>query len=217
MDVTTLVARYPRLYHMAERDTWPSIRDRGLFSTSAVLDKFSVNGQRRFQLESEHRPEKVPIGEGQEQIVLRDQKPMETSRLATALLNRVTPQQWYETINTKVFFWVQENRLYGLLNARPYRKLEHDVLTLDTRSLLAAHGGNVWLCHMNSGNTFPIPHPRDLSAFRRIADYPAKKNGAPAKEVVELVVDYQVLDIAEHVIEVRRMKANEVLGALPLI
>lgn len=42
MDVKTLVARYPRLYHMAERDTWPSIRDRGLLSTSAVLDKFSV-------------------------------------------------------------------------------------------------------------------------------------------------------------------------------
>lgn len=216
MDVKTLVARYPRLYHMAERDTWPSIRDRGLLSTSAVLDKFSVNGQRRVQLESKHRPEKIPIGEGQEQIVLRDQKPMETSRLATALLNGVTPQQWYETINSKVFFWVQEQRLYGLLNARPYRNLEHDVLTIDTRSFLAAHEADVWLCHMNSGNTFPVPHLRDLTVFRRIADYPAKRNGAPAKEVVELVVDYHVLDIAAHVIEVRRMKAREVLGPLPL-
>lgn len=216
MDLKTLVTRYPRLYHMAERNTWPSIRDRGLLSTAAVLDKFSVNGHRRFQLESEHRPEKVPIGEGPEQIVLRDQKPMETSRLATALRNGVTPRQWYETINAKVFFWVQESRLYGLLNARPYRKLEHDVLTIDTQSFLAAHENEAWLCHMNSGNTFPVPHPRDLSAFRRIADYPANRSGAPAKEVVELVVDYQVLDIAAHVIEVRRMKAREVLGPLPL-
>lgn len=216
MQVADLVARYPRLYHMAERDAWSSIRDRGLFSTIAVLDLFRVDGAQRTALNSAHRPEKVTVGTGPGQIVLRDQKPMETSRLATALLNGVTPREWYETINSKVFFWVQEERLHGLLNARPYRMLEHDVLVIKTASLVATHENRVWLCHMNSGNTFPVPHKRDLSVFKRIADYPAKSSGAPAKEVVELVVDYQVLDIAQHVIEVRRMRGKEFLGTIPL-
>lgn len=216
MQVDMLVARYPRLYHMAERHAWPSIRDRGLFSTAAVLDLFGIEGAKRFELQGSHRPEKVAVGLGPQQIVLRDQKPMETSRLATGLINGVTPKQWYETINTKVFFWVQEERLHGLLNARPYRALEHDVLVIDTASFVAAHEMEIWLCHMNSGNTFPVPHKRDLSAFQRIGQYPSRPNGMPTKEVVELVVDYQVLDIAQHVIEVRRMKAKEVLGPIPL-
>ena len=216
MNLDKLVARYPRLYHMAERDAWPSIRDRGLLSTTAVLDKFGVKGAKRFELESTHRPEKVVVGEGAEKIVLRDQKPMETSRLATALLNGVTPRQWYETINSKVFFFVEEHRLHGLLNARPYKKLEHDVLVLDTASFVEAHEEEIWLCHMNSGNTFPFAHPRDLGAFKRIAGYPTKVRGGPDKEVVELLVDHHVPDIADHVIEVRRMKAKGVLGPLPL-
>lgn len=216
MQVDKLVARYPRLFHMAERHAWPSIRNRGLLSTAAVLDLFGVEGARRFELQSTHRPEKVAVGAGAEQIVLRDQKPMEIGRLATALINGVTPQQWYETINTKVFFWVQEERLLGLLNARPYRKLEHDVLVIDTASLVAAHEKEIWLCHMNSGNTFPFAHERDLSAFQRIARYPTRSTGAPTKEAVELVVDYRILDIAKHVIEVRRMKAKEFLGSVPL-
>lgn len=215
MQVEWLVARYPRLYHMAERHAWPSIRDRGLLSAAAVLDVFGIGGAERFGLESSHRPGKVPIGQGAGQIVLRDQKPMEPVRLAKALLNGVTIQQWYETINTKVFFWVQEERLHRLLNARPYRNLEHDVLVVDTASFVAAHEHEIWLCHMNSGNTFPVPHKRDLGAFQRIAQYPARQNGQPLKEVVELVVDYRVLDIADHVVEVRRMKSKEVLGPIP--
>lgn len=214
--VKELVARYPRVYHMAEQDAWPSIRDRGLLSTTATLDIMGVSGAQRFKIESMHRPEKVPISNGTTQIVLRDQKPMEPDRLAKALVAPVTTQQWYETINNKVFFWVREERLHGLLNARPYRDLEHDVLVIDTPSLVAAHEKEIWVCHMNSGNTFPFPHARDLSAFQRIDQYPTRSNGNPVKEVVELVVDYRVLDITEHVIEVNRMRGSNILGPISL-
>jgi hypothetical protein len=64
--VDKLVASYPRLYHMAERHAWPSIRDKGLLSTAAVLDLFGANCAQRSELESSHRPEKVPIGDGDE-------------------------------------------------------------------------------------------------------------------------------------------------------
>lgn len=32
MNVVTLIARYPQLYHMAEQGTWPAIQKRGLLS-----------------------------------------------------------------------------------------------------------------------------------------------------------------------------------------
>jgi hypothetical protein len=39
-----LIGRSPRLYHMAEADTWDSIREHGLLSTSALLDLFEIKG-----------------------------------------------------------------------------------------------------------------------------------------------------------------------------
>lgn len=217
MEIKDLIERYPSLYHMAEKDTWPSIKANGLLSTTAVLDRFGINGQLRCDIEQGHRPEKLFIGPAGSGIVLRDQKPMFPDRLAGALIDGSTPAQWYRFLNGRVFMWAQEKRLFGLLGARQYRKLEHDVLTIDTEALLAAYGDKVRLCRMNSGNTFPVPHPRGMADFMRIADYPAKKrSGAPAKEVVEVVVDYSIPDIATYVTEVRRIKGTEILGTIPL-
>jgi hypothetical protein len=113
--------------------------------------------------------------------------------------------------------WAQEKRLLGLLGARDYRNLEHDVLTIDAEPLLTKYQSAIWLCRMNSGNTWPVPHERGMNDFKRIADYPSKKrSGAPVKEIVEVVVDYSIPDIAQYVREVRRMKGNDVLGQLPL-
>jgi len=214
MDVEELIARYPRVYHMAEKDTWPSIRQRGLLSTSAALDLVGINGDQRFAIESCHRPDKIAVGIGANQIVLRDQKPMAPERLKKALQGELRPQEWYEAINGKVFFWVAEDRLLGLLNAREYRNLEHDVLTIDANMLVKAYAPQIWLCHMNSGNTFPFPHPRDLSVFRRIKDYPVNSRGGPKKPVVELLVDGKIPDIAKFVVDVRRMHGPNILRHL---
>lgn len=216
MEIKDLVERYPRLYHMAEKDTWPSIKANGLLSTTAVLDRFGINGAQRHEIEEGHRPEKMRIGSANSGIVIRDQKPMLPSRLEAALIDGTTPAQWYRFLNGRVFMWAQQHRLFGLLGARDYRNLEHDVLTIDTEALILAYSSHIWLCHMNSGNTWPVPHLRGLNDFKRIPDYPAKRSGAPLKEVVEVVVDYSILDIANYVTEVRRMKGEKILGILPL-
>lgn len=216
MNPKQLASRYPRLYHMAEADTWQVIKVNGLLSTSAALDFHAVGAPLRETLESCHRPGKVKLGSGPAAITLRDQIPMPPSRLVQALQDGISPTEWYRLLNAKVFMWAQEHRLLGLLNARHYRNLEHDVLTIDTASLLSVHAPRIWLCHMNSGNTFPIPHRRGATTFRRISDYPCDANGKPVKEVVEVVVDHSVPDIAQHVVEVRRMKGPIVLGNLAL-
>lgn len=215
MNVEKLIELYPRVYHMAERGAWDSIRAHGLMSTTAVLDHLKVQGDDRARFESEHRDQKMDVRAGHpSNIVLRDQKPMPKGRLIQALTDGATPQQWYELINEKVFFWVEEERLHRLLGARDYRNLEHDVLTLNSSELVQAYADKIWLCHMNSGNTWPIPHRRGIEVFRRIPDYPVKTSGRPAKAVVELVVDYAVPNIADYVLEVRRMRGSEVLGII---
>lgn len=216
MDLERLIGRYPRLFHMAEADSWPSIRRHGLLSASEVARRSALSRDVKLALRREHRAEKRPIEiPGIGVILLRDQKPMEESRLRQALIDGTTPQEWYELINDRVFFWAKEERLLRLLKARHYRTLEHDVLTIDTASLIAAHQPQVRLCHMNSGNTFPIPHHRGRDVFCRIEDYPARRRGSPVREVVEVTVQGQVADIADHVVAVRRMRGAEVLGELP--
>lgn len=215
MDVATLVELYPRLYHMAERGSWQSIFAHGLLSTSTILDRQEVVGQDRALYEEQHRPEKIEVsGAALGAVVLRDQKPMNDERLRWCLEDGLLPSDWYRVLNSKVFFWVSRERLLGLLSARAYREHEHDVFTLETDKLVADCIDRVRLCHINSGNTFPYPHRRGLATFKRVCEYPVKRNGHPAKEVVELVVEHSVPCIRRYVLAVDRMKGAEILENL---
>ncbi|MEG3193900.1 hypothetical protein SNE32_16895, partial [Lysobacter sp. D1-1-M9] len=118
------------------------------------------------------------------------------------------PATWYEFINGRVFFWASEERLFRLLSARQYRETSHQVIAIDTRSLVEAHEDRVLVCHINSGNTHPFPHPRDFTIFKSIAEFPVKPSGKPVKEVVELTIDYSVPDITPHVLSVTEMKGS---------
>jgi hypothetical protein len=215
MRVDDIAARYPLLYHMAECDSWPGITRHGLLSTTAALDLFEVNDQRRNTLERIRRPEKELLDHPVHgRLVLRDQKPLNEKRLASCLQGGLTPADWYALLNGKTFFWARRDRLLTLLQAEAYRDDEHDVLTVDAASLLAAHHQRVSLCHMNSGNTGRFAWPRGSNTFLPIAAYPARKSGRPIKEVVELVVDYAVHDIVDHVVRVEKMRSDVVLGTI---
>ena len=205
----------PVLYHMAERDSWKSISKHGLLSTSALLDLYEVNGAERSSIESSHRPTSNPIESPTlEGAVIRDQKPMSDSSLSKCLNDNLTPSDWYRMLNSRVFFWLTEERLLRLLGAREYKNLEHDVLVVNSQSLVERHYDDIWLCPMNSGNTRPFPHPRGVSTFQRIRDYPYKdwrKKRKRGERAVELCVDGGVYDIVDHVHEVRRMSGAEAI------
>ena len=186
-ELEELLIDCPTLFHMAERGSWDSIRERGLLSTSALLDLYSVTGAKRKAIESMRRPSSIPIeASGLPKAVVRDQIPMTDARLSQCLPPHITPTDWYELLNTKVFFWLTRNRLHRLTGARTYQGKSHDVIEADTRSLIEAHRDRIWLCPMNSGNTFPMPHPRDETTFLRIADYPYHVWQKNAREVSAL-------------------------------
>jgi hypothetical protein len=193
---------------MAEPGSWPAIRDRGLLSTSALLDLYGIEGQARDVIEAVRRPKCLTIQrEGLPDVVIRDQKPMRDDALIKCLEEGLTPADWYRMLNARSFFWLSRTRLRGLLGARAYRNRPQTVLTLDTRSLVQAHAERVELSPINSGATlFGSRVKRGRQTFLPIKDYDfegwSKKRGAAGDPVVELVVPGGVPDIREHVIAV---------------
>jgi hypothetical protein len=200
---------------MAEKDTWPLIKQHGLLTSNQIIERSDLEQAQIEVKKHAHRANKETYNvTGIGTVSLRDQVPMAPKRLALALSDGLSPKDWYSLINERVFFWAEEERLNRLLNARLYSKLEHDVLTISTESLLHSHSANIRLSHMNSGNTFPSPHKRGADLFKTIQEYEVKANGNPKKPVVEITVLDGVPDIASHVISVRRMKGSNILEEL---
>jgi hypothetical protein len=203
---------------MAHDGSWPSIRDRGLMSVSAILDAYGISGAQRFALESTHRPDCVTLRKaGLASAVLRDQKPMSGGRLEGCLDDGLSPRQWYELLNSRSFFWLSPSRIWSLLKARAYRASTQTVLTIDTVSLVAAHRQNIWLSPINSGSALFNPQRRGLATFQRIADFPFEERRSTRRlqdVVVELVVDHSVPDIADHVLAVHAVCGTEILSEI---
>ena len=217
-ELAELVTDCPTLYHMAERGSWSSIRNSGLLSTTALLDRFAISGTARVAIERRRRVTSVVLHKvGVGRAVVRDQFPMDDKGLTRCLQDGLSPEDWYRILNAKVFFWLTRERLLRLLNAGTYRDQKHDVLQLDTKALIQAHEDKIWFCPMNSGCTKPFPHPRGKNTFLRISDYPyaewkgKKKRG---ERVVELAVDYSVPDVSKFVTRVVQMKSFSELRVL---
>jgi hypothetical protein len=213
-----LVATYPRLWHMAHDGAWPAIRDHGLMSAEALVDSYGVGKKERDALLRSRRPQSVPLDrDGLPGAVLRDQKPMNDAALDRCLQGGLTPSDWYELLNSRSFFWLSRQRIWRLLQARAYRGKPQTVLTIDTRGLVAAHRQRIWLSPINSGSTLFKPQPRGAATFMRIANFPFQARAAtrrPENNVVELVVDHSVPDLAEHVLAVHRVRDDQVISEL---
>lgn len=191
---------HPKLFHMAEQGAWPGIQQHGLLSTSALLDLFEVAGEERAEIEECRRPGPKIIKHPKfGTAVIRDQRPMSDSKLRGCLDDGLTPPDWYRLLNGRVFFWLTQKRLVGLMKA--YRERPHLVLEVDTAELLRRHGNNVLLTPMNTGTTSPMAFPRGIRTFLPPDQYPfeenARKKGGRTKAIVELTVGYAVRDIAD--------------------
>lgn len=214
VDADELVRHYPKLFHMAEAGSWPSIRRHGLLSTSALLDLFGVRGSERNRLESRRRPDSETLRHLQHGVaVVRDQKPLREGPLEKCLVG-MTLEQWYRTLNRRVFFWLNEERLLRLLSARPYRDRPHDVITVETRSIVERCGARVTLSPINSGSTIYNPRPRGVGTFLAIRDYPfdrMRQSRRLADAVVELAVEGGVEDIERVALAVAVRQADKVI------
>jgi hypothetical protein len=210
----------PKLYHMAEQGSWPSIREHGLLSTIAILDLYGVIGQEREKIEHNRRATNVTVrATGLPDATIRDQIPMSDKALRKCLRDNLQPRDWYGLLNSKVFFWVSKKRLLRLLAAKAYRNKRHDILELDSERLVQEFTGNIWLCPINSGSTIMNPRPRGKDTFARIKDYPYSEwrmRRSKVETVVELSVDHSVPNVRGFVTRVVEMKGDKVTKTLQL-
>lgn len=102
-----------------------------------------------------------------------------------------------------------------MMGARAYSGMKHDLLVVDTKTLIDRHETDIRLSPMNSGATKPIPHARDLNLFKRFGDSPFDerlKSHRHAKAVAEVCVVGGIPDIADLVLDVRTVSLSDLNG-----
>jgi hypothetical protein len=207
-----LAEYYPRLFHMAWNDSWPSIEKNGLLSTKALLDHYQINDVSKKKLIKEHRPHWVEIKAANlPTAVVRDQKPMSDAGVRRALAGE-EPSEWYDLLNSMVFFWPTKGRLKTMMSAQAYKGMRHDLIVVDTQRLVETYLSDIRISSMNSGATKPKAHPRDLNLFKCIADFPLDKrlkSHGPAKAIAEVCVIDRVGNISDMIIDVMNVTVED--------
>jgi len=201
---------YPRLYHMAHEDAWPQIQRYGLLSTRSILELWEVEPSERTRMETRIRHSQVELWHSRHgKAVIRDQKPLQESRLRAALVD-CTPEEWCQLLNGKVFFWPTEERLQTHMGARGNRGKQHLVLTIDTRRFAAAYEREITLCAMNSGNTVPFAQKRGKESFMKMNDYPfeARRKRGAYWAVAEVAVNSDIPDVLDFVLSANYMTSD---------
>jgi hypothetical protein len=218
VDVEQLVTRHPILFHMAQAGTWPSIQAHGLLSTRAIVDLCQpLEASAAAVLNTVRRDSVTLQHETGTQFTIRDQRPLKF--LTHCLTDGTSPQQFLDTLNGRVFFWLTQQRLVKLLGARMYRDSEHTVLRIDTAALLATYEPVAQLAPYNTGSMHvPNAPKRGADVFVDIADYPfarwQERRGRTGDAVVELTLPYSVPDIAQYVVRTENWRGSHPVGVL---
>ena len=165
MDVSELIERYPRLFHLTEAGSAPGITEHGLLSAQELVWTSGLSPDEQAAILSLPR-RRAPIIDHPVlgRVTLRDQTPLRGHILDKVLVD-MTAQQWLSALNERAFFWLHPQRLDQLLNAQRNRGRPHDVLVVDTASLVSAHGRRVQAVD-DQLRVNPVPE-RPRSAERR--------------------------------------------------
>jgi hypothetical protein len=195
---------------MADGGSWESLQRHGLLSTNSLLELFEVPPERREAIVGGKREESVVIEHAiHGRAIIRDQKPLHQSKLEPCLVD-CSFAQWLHLLNSRVFFWLTEERLKTLMCAREYCGKVHVVLTLDTLRVAADYSASITLAPMNTGNTQPFAHPRGLSTFSRMEDYSFEEriHRGLHYTVVELAVEGGIPNVLDYALGVREMRCS---------
>jgi hypothetical protein len=205
-----------RVFHLAEEANFPSIQRNGLLSASALLDLAGIIGEERTRLEQRQRLLHINLPNG---TYLRDQRPMPPQALAHCLIG-MEPADWYGLINSKVFFWLDPDRLNRQRQACEPRP--QIVLVVDTERLLARHAKRIALSPFNTGNAHRKPAVRGRSTFVPFerwvesgwdseAPGVGSRSRSRSHRPVELTIEGTVSDIMDLVVRVCRLGPGESL------
>lgn len=195
----------PTAYHLVDERNWDSVRANGLLSAKRLA---SAAGYDPLALRR-HRASGLVLPSGAR---IRDQSPMPPRVLARCLLDGLQPEDWYDLLNSKVFFWLDPARLNRqrlACGTAPQR-----VLVIDAVRLLATHAARAAVSPINSGNAMRAAAPRGRSTFVPYAHWvrDAWPDARPrSHRPVELAIEDDVIDIFDYVTRAVPLGPGEVL------
>jgi hypothetical protein len=194
--------RIARIYHLVDERNWTSIQKRGLLSTNRLAAAEGIDPAAL----KRHRTNSLMLPSG---IRIRDQRPMPPNILARALTDGATPEDWYDLLNSMVFFWVDPERLNRQRKA--CGAAPQIALVIDAVAMLAEHRDRAAVTPINTGNAMRAAAPRSRSSFVPYRQWVAEawsseaQNGRGMRPAthrpVELTIRDAVPDIMNYVLE----------------
>jgi len=199
-------------YHLADAENWPAIQRDGLLSTAALIARAKLDTQAAAPYASyRDGGRQLPCG-----ALIRDQRPMPPAALARCLDAGLAPQDWYDLVNAKVFFWLDDDRLARHMAACARRP--QVVMVIDLARLLARHGRRAYLTPFNVGNARRLPAARGRRSFVPLAAWQATRwrseaaGGAAPRAAshppAELAIEHGVPDIMTYLVAARPLAGS---------
>ena len=202
-----LASKHPKLFHVTEASAWLSIAKHGLLSTKNLLELFEIQGERKDNLMTKRRQQSVSIRHDVHgEAILTDNIPLNLKSLSDCLDDELTPENWIEMLNSRVFFFTNKKQAVKFLQAASNTHRQKLVLVLDTLTLAECHVKQMELCPFNSGTANPRSVPRrGLSTFSPLSKYSYREwvrlRSRKKEKIQEVVVLGAVNDIEKYLVE----------------
>ena len=108
--IALFLARYPQLYHVSLCSDSETVLRLGLLSAASVLDSVGASASLRKTLQQSQRKSVIHVSHPVHgALFLNDQLPLPASALVRCLIG-ITPAQWYEELNQRIFFWLSRSQ-----------------------------------------------------------------------------------------------------------
>jgi hypothetical protein len=204
-----LASLHPRLFHLTTPEGLDGIRRRGLWPASRLLELFEVDPSMRGELERRRRHASAALDHPLHgRAVLSDNLPLSEAKLGRVLDDGLTPGDWLQLLNRRVFFWADEGHAMNLRNARAYRDQPRRLLVFDTAALAERYPEAIEIAPINTGATLHQPARRGLATFAPLlsTDYGVwrRRRGLKAPDrIKEVTVAREMPDACEFLLEVR--------------
>ena len=197
MTIEAFARLRPVVVHVSHGDAWPQIQRHGLLTARTILEKTVPDPiQRSLDLRERRSSGRDCTDITCGTFRLRDQKQMSDSTLSSCLEDGISAADWYETLNRRIFFWVNPIRGHALANAKATAKERKLVLKLDSEALLRCYLPYASLTTFNTGHSMRRPVRRSLQSFIPFQEYKGRIG-----EAVELTIETDIPDVSEFVRE----------------
>lgn len=197
-------------YHLLDARNWASVQQHGLLSTQRLMEISGADdtAPRR------HRTSGEQLACG---AYIRDQRPMPPSALRRCLRDGLHPEDWFALLNSKVFFWLEPERLNR--QRRACGATAQMVLVVDSERLLATCEAAATVTPINTGNAMRAAAARNLTTFVPYArwradgwaheDIAGSRRRPASHRPVELAIAGGIPDMLEFLVAAVPLAAGE--------